>query len=222
MTRSHARHRQHGIIGYVPSIKMQAMIGYRSHIGSDYVVLLDFDSGVTHIEVPSIVIPYQDDARMRTYQPDFRVQRQPESTPEIILCASSYQSTNLSVRLLDSVRSWCTAHGSTLQFVTDSDVYRSPRLANIKLLRRFATDAPSPDLIATILGIVMERGNALTIAQLAEATHAPYEPAISAICYLAYHHMLIMPMNTEHLCGDSLVLPASEAYREGRHASASL
>lgn len=215
-------HRQQGFIGYVPSIKMGMMLGYRSHIGSDYAMLLDFDPAVHHIESPGITIPYQDGPRMNTCHVDFRVRRQDESIPQIIVCASSQEDTHVPLRLLDAARVWCTTHACTLHLITDRDVYGSPRLANIKLLRRFASEEPSTDLVATILGIVMEPGSTLTIAQLAEATRAPYEPAISAICYLAYHHMLVVPMNTEHLCGDSLVLPASEVYREGRHASASL
>jgi hypothetical protein len=215
-------HRQQGFIGYVPSIKMGTMLGYRSLTGSDYAMLLDFDPAVQRIESPSITIPYQDGPHMHTCHADFYVQRQHESRPQLVICASSQQNMHLSLQLVDAVRIWCTTHDYTLQLVTAGDVYSSPRLANIKLLRRFATDEPSPDLIATILGIVMERGGTLTMAQLAEATRAPYEPAISAICYLAYHHMLVVPMNTEHLCGDSAVFSASEAYGEGRHASASL
>lgn len=222
MVRNGLERHQQGMIGFIPSIKMGAMIGYRSRIGSDYVVLLDFDPKIRSIESSSTTIPYQDHQHMHTCRADFRIVHQDGLTPRLTLCVSSHQTSHLSIRLIDASQLWCATHGYILQFVTDNDIYSSPRLNNIKLLRRFADYDASPDLIATILGIITEVGPAVSIAQLAGATGAPFREAMSAIYYLTYHHTLTVPIDTEDLCGDSPITLQHQDDLEGSYAPVSL
>lgn len=196
-------------MGFFPSLTMDRMIGFRSSLIEDYLYLLDWSPDVVSIEDLNISIRYSDGRRFQSCHPDIRVVLATTQQPVVIM---GHQVSDLTddqaARRAEAVYEWCLEHSCTCRLITAADVQVGYRLTNIKMLRRFADYTVSPALTATIQSSLLLGGHSYTVAQLADTINVPYPTAMSAIFALAYQHQLLLPIDTELLCGDSRVLIA--------------
>jgi hypothetical protein len=182
------------------------MIGFHSSLVEDYLHLLDWFPDVTSIEALDFSITFSDGQRFHSCRPDLWVLLSSDPRPILIIAERRDDaSDNLTIRRLAAVQTWCSLHNHTFRYVTGSDVRTGHRLANVKLLRRFADYDPSPTLIAKLYSLLLSPSCVFTVAALAAALAPEYTTGVRVVFALAYQHRLALPVETEPICGDTFV-----------------
>lgn len=202
--------RRRGTKGKFPSLKMKRMIGYESLIELDCAYLLDYSAGVTSFQEQPFVIRYRNGSQTHRYTPDFYAVASGQQL--VIECKPQrYVYTEENQRIFLAARDWCAANQMHFLVVTDEMLRQGHRLENVKLLTDHARYVIDLDTTARLLGLVMNSGAPLTIAELMVAL-APSQPhsAIVPILHLSYHHQLHIPLDEAPITTQSTVtLPRS-------------
>ncbi len=183
------------VIGRFPSLKMKRMISFESLIECDFLYLLEYEPTVDRFYEQPLTIEYGLEGRTCRYTPDFQVvQRQSNRLVECKPAALVHTEDNR--RKFAAALEWCQAQGWEFCLVTDQDLRTGPRLANIKLLTRYARHVIRPEIKARVSALLHSASTALTVGNLAQAL-APSDPAsaLASILHLAFHHELWIAVN---------------------------
>jgi TnsA endonuclease N terminal len=136
------------IIGKFPSLKMGKTVWWESQLEQDYIYLLEFDPDVTSYQEQPQTISYTLNGKKRRYTPDFFVHR--GCKRQIIEVKPEDQITKeKNVLLFNSVAPIFNREGYEFTLVTEKAIRVQPRLANIKLLTRYARTPIDPQLQIT-------------------------------------------------------------------------
>ncbi|MBX3060837.1 MAG: TnsA endonuclease N-terminal domain-containing protein [Anaerolineae bacterium] len=197
--------RRKGIIGKVPSIKMNRMVAYESLLECDYIYLLDFDPSVTFFREQPFAIPYQWEGKKHRYTPDFHFLSGGkafviECKPQALLNEPGNEQK------WAAARQWCLSNGATFQVVTDTDIRQGCRLENVKLLADHARHVVTPATKARVFGLLHRARQPLSIAELMVSL-SPQHPqaSIASILHLAYHCEVHLAVDEAPITADSLV-----------------
>lgn len=204
------------IIGYFPSVKMRRNIQFESTIELDYCYILDYDKNVLSFEEQPLVIEGEIAGKRRKYTPDFRVQHQKQK--DIIVECKPFNMIDVkgNQQQFEIGRKWCEQEGLEYKIITDKELRTGHKLANIKVLWRFARQPVTADAKAYVFGLLNTAIQPLTIAELASKfTTSDFQAAMRIIYHMAYYQHVLMlidsvPLNLETL----VVLPHQRHYLE--------
>jgi hypothetical protein len=192
------------IIGHFPSLKMGRMVAFESLIERDYIYLLDYDPAVTEFGEQPLTIDYVEDGKKLHYTPDFKVEL--DGTTLLVECKpAKYVDTEDNQRKFAAGVAYCADCGWEFQVVTEEQIRAGFRLQNIKLVTRHARFKVQADFRSRVYS-VLKAHQEMSLGQLATAIDAANVPAAMAgLYYLAYRHMLVLPIDTEKVSENSVV-----------------
>lgn len=202
--------RKHGLNGLFPSFKTGRMVWFESFLERDFIQLLEFDPSVVTFAEQPLTLAYVHQGQPRHYTPDFHVQyaslRQVlvECKPTVFV---DHEDNPLKFA---AARAWCAERGWTFQVVTEVDARPQPRLANVKLLARYARLSVAPQVQSRVFAALVAEP-ALSLEQLAGRLD-PANPAaaLPSLLHLAARHAIALALDEAPLSAATPVtLPAS-------------
>lgn len=180
-------------VGKFPSIKLDRMVGYQSHIERDLIYLLDFDLAVTTYCEQPFSIHYKAENKTRRYTPDFCVTH--GTGTYLVECKHhDFLQPEVNRPKWQAARQWCTAQGARFVVVTDQVIRAGYLLENVKMLTDHARYPVDEATIVALLHAV-DAIPSLTIADLMR-TVAPEQPQaiMPAILNLVYRGFLSLSL----------------------------
>jgi hypothetical protein len=173
------------------------MVAFESTIERDCIYCLEFDPLVHSYEEQPLVITYPYRERLTTYTPDFLAQYRDRQ--RLLECKSEAQVDHPdNQRKFVAGRQWSHEHRCEYIVVTERDLRTGHRLANIKLLTRFARHPAPRDRLTRTLAMVTSQSTGLSIADLITAlgNATPDHVAQADIYHLLYRGALLTDMET--------------------------
>jgi hypothetical protein len=200
------------IIGHWRSLKMRALLPYRTELARDYMIVCDYERSVTEYRALPFSMDYYHDNQPHEFLPDLIVVR--DGVPTLVYCQDyeKWQTAEEKIGLgLATV--WCMERGCELEVVTHAQLSAGPYLRNITLLRTFAQqDAPHDEILA-VNAYLTSVGQPQSITTLArEIRGIPLSYGTSLVLHMAYHQMLSLPVHEEEIGPDTLVGLAADAH----------
>jgi hypothetical protein len=190
---------------------MKRMIAFESRIEWDYIFLLDYEQAVEWFEEQPLTIPYHYDGKELYYTPDFHAVRLGQHW--LIECkADKFVDSEENRRKFFAAAAWCEERAWVFQVVTGQEIRAGHCLENVKFLTKFARHSINPALKSHIDLKLLATRHPLTVADLAQEVR-PGNPdeAIPAIYHLAFHHQVVIPLDSQPISTASPVtLPAPE------------
>lgn len=190
------------IIGKFPSLKMKRAIAFESTIERDYLYVLDYEAEVTHFEGQPLVIRYEHAGKPLRYTPDFHIVQAGRDV--LVECKpASRVADEDNQRKFSAGRRFAAERGWEFQVVTDEALRAGARLANIKLLRRYAChQAIRPEIKGGLYALLRAMPEMSTISQIQAAAKFPPAIVLAALLHMAYHHEVVIPLD-ESLISDT-------------------
>ena len=183
MTVRQVRHHGGNIIGVFPSLKVGRGMPYESTIERDLLFFLEFSPTVqTYAMQPLTIQGVDADGKPRSYTPDVLVTSTTGKT--LIECKpaalSSHPHTRQQVTLGEA---WAAENQCAFLLVTDVELRTGPKLANLRLLWRYARWPVAQKPIALCRDLLLKHPAGLPFAELA-AHIAPHVPSGSAPAHI--------------------------------------
>ena len=195
------------MIGHFPSLKMKRMVAFESLIEQDYLYVLDYEREVDSYEEQPLIIEYIWQGKIRHYTPDFHAVRNQHH--ELVECKpQSRLHTEENQRKFVAARQWCQESGWNFSIVTDGALRNGPRLANIKILTRYARLTIDPNSRQRAL-VYLQQIPSPTLAETAHILN-PTDPrqGIATLLCLAFHHQINLSLITATISPETrLTLP---------------
>ena len=198
------------MIGRFPSLKLERMVAFESLIEQDYLYVLDYERDVSYYEEQPLTIEYLWQGKTLRYTPDFHAvwaqhHKLVECKPRVRLDIEENQ------RKFAIAHQWCQENGWTFSVVTDDELRHGPRLANIKLLTRYARLNVAPSMFNQVeryLHISQTPQTLLNVAHLL----VPDAPAqgVAILLHLAFHHRIDVPVTTAPISASTQISLATE------------
>jgi len=198
------------IIGRFPSLKLRRMVAFESLIEQDYLYILDYERDVHEFQEQPFSIEYIWQDKARHYTPDFQVTRQQGQA--LVECKPlAFVTTEENQRKFGVAQKWCLEHGWSFLVVTDQELRSGSRLANIKLLTRYARLEVEPAVKIRVMEQIHKAQDPPTLQSLAQALF-PSQPqqGVAVLLHLAFHHQISLPLSVGPLCPDTPIAAAQE------------
>ena len=141
VTRSHAR-----IVGFFPSVKMNAMVPWESGIEADHFCLLETDNSVISYMAQPHTLVCTADGAVHRYTPDAQVNSADGETKFVEVKRQVEARRLENQERFASITAAYRGLGASFEVVTDEEIRREPRLSNAKLLLSCAAYSPEPEL----------------------------------------------------------------------------
>jgi hypothetical protein len=200
LTKRQVRHGGGGnFIGYFCSLKMDRMVCFESLLERDLIFLLDFDANVLSYEAQPFSLPVRSNGRRRSYTPDFLIYTKSgkllvEVKPTQFVDKPGNRTKFRAADRLCESRAW------KFQILTEKEIRRGCRLANVKKLTQYARLPVDLLLEAKILSTLGEAPVPLSIEKLLEILcgDKPGE-LVAAIYRLAFFHKVNLHLDEARL-----------------------
>jgi TnsA endonuclease N terminal/TnsA endonuclease C terminal len=199
------------VTGAFSSAKADRVIGFESTLEKEYMLLLDFDEQVERYEeqpvrvpVPGVARGYVVDLLVHFCSPD----RPPELT-EVKTEADLERKRDDYRPKFAAAEAFCQDRGWSFVIKTDKDI-RTPRLKNLKFLRRYRNAEPSKEQTALVLAWLESKGGRSTSETLATSlapTANERAPQLPVIWNLLLTGRLCTDLNTDMPVDVPLWLP---------------
>lgn len=193
----HPRNWGGNIIGSFPSLKRGQPVPYESTIERDLLFFLEYDPTVLLYEMQPLTITITDeDGTTHRYTPDVQIIRTTgrelvECKPAALLDRSDAQ------RQITIGQAWAEVNDHDFVVVTDKDLRTGPRLANLKLLWRYARLAAPYTVLVRCRDVLAAYPNGLPFATLhALLDSTTLSQTLPPYLYsLLFHHVLIADLD---------------------------
>ncbi len=198
------------MIGRFPSLKLGRMVAFESLIEQDYVYVLDYEPDVIGFEEQPFSIQYDWQGKWHKYTPDFHVIR--DTRHEIVECKpQALVTSDENQKKFMVAQRWCRERGWTLVVVTDLELRTGPRLANIKLLTRYARMEVAPEIHHQAKEILADLSKPHLLFET--GCHIdPHDPrrGVGVLLHLAYHHRIQITLSKAPISDHSQIWLAEE------------
>jgi len=201
--------RTHGLNGLFPSLKTGRMVWYESFLERDFIYLLEFDPGVVTFAEQPLTLEYTHAGKARHYTPDFQVQYAPERQVMVEIKPAAFLEQQDNPLKFAAARAWCAERGWTFRVVTEVDARPQPRLANLKLLARYARLSVAPQVQSRVFAALVAESE-LSLERLAQRLE-PADPAaaVPSLLHLATRHAIALALDEAPLSlATRVTLPA--------------
>jgi hypothetical protein len=206
LTKRQVRHGGGGnFIGHFCSLKMDRMVSFESLLERDLIFLLDFDANVLGYEEQPFSLPVRSNGRRRSYTPDFLIYTKSgkllvEVKPTQFVDKPGNRTKFRAAERLCESRAW------KFQILTEKEIRRGCRLANVKLLTQYARFPVDLHLEAKILSTLGEATVPLSIEKLLEIGRGDKRgELLTAIYRLAFFQMVDLHLDEAPLSISSRV-----------------
>ena len=141
------------------------MIGFEGLLEKDYMLLLDFDPAVSDYEEQPIRIPVP--KVPQGYVVDLKVNYHSQSTELVEVKPQHYLDKHAQkyAPKFEAAHSYCAERGWRFVIQTEHDI-RTPRLSNLKFLRRYRTVQPEEHQREALLRCMTQSGGHSTSDEL--------------------------------------------------------
>ncbi len=205
--------RGRNMIGHFPSLKLGRMVAFESLIEQDYLYVLDYETEVTWFEEQPLTIAYTWQEKPYEYTPDFHVMR--STGHELVECKPTvFVNKTENQRKFAAAREWCQQQGWSFSIVTDQDLRKGCRLANIKLLTRYARFKLSPELLEQAQSHMREINRPIPLLEAGRCL-APEHPSqgMAALFHLAFYHRVGIDLDDHPITEQDLIWSTKEPTR---------
>ena len=207
--------RTHGLNGLFPSLKTGRMIWFESFLERDFIYWLEFDPSVVTFAEQPFTLAYQHLGKTRRYTPDFHVRYAAEQDVLVECKPTVFVETEENQLKFSAAQAWCAERGWSFRVVTEADVRQEPRLANIKLLMRYARLGVTPQIQSQVFA-ALAAASRLSLGQIARLLE-PADPtaAVPGVLHLAARHTIAVALDDAPLSLETWVtLPSSATSEE--------
>jgi len=193
------------IIGRFPSLKLERMVDFESLIERDFIYVLDFEQDVEMFIEQPLSIEYEQAGRILHYTPDFWIIK--TGQPILVECKPEKRvDLPENQRKFAAAQRWCGARGWQYQVVTEEQLRRGPRLANIRLLTQFARYNIQSEVKSRIRTWLTATSGPVTIADLMVKVNPEQPDSVKIpIYHMAFHHELSLRLDEAPLSLNSSV-----------------
>ena len=117
-------------------------------------------------------------------------------------------------RKFAAAREWCQQQGWSFSIVTDQDLRKGCRLANIKLLTRYARFKLSPELLEQAQSHMREINRPIPLLEAGRCL-APEHPSqgMAALFHLAFYHRVGIDLDDHPITEQDLIWSTKEPTR---------
>ena len=201
------------VIGKFPSLKMRRMIAFESLLERDFIYLLEYDAQVTWYEEQPVTIEYQHVGKTKHYTPDFHLVEQGRDV--LVECKpEKFADREETRRKATIARKWRAQHGWEFRIVVDNQVRAGFRLQNIKLLIQYARQKVNPVLKGRIYTVLQESGGQMQMSEIVRTIPVEQGARVeNAILYMAFHHQVMVQLDTAPLSKETFICLAMEENR---------
>jgi hypothetical protein len=208
--------RTHGLNGLFPSLKTGRMVWFESFLERDFIHLLEFEPGVVSFTEQPLTLAYLHQGKARHYTPDFHVQLESQCQFLVECKPAAFLDHQDNPLKFAAARAWCAERGWTFRVVTEAEARPQPRLANVKLLARYARLSVAPQLQSRAFAVLLA-APALSLGQLARQL-APADPvsALPGLLHLAAHHAITLDLDQAPLSPATRVALPAQLVSNGR------
>ena len=187
--------RKHGLNGLFPSLKTGRMVWFESFLERDFIHLLEFDPDVVSFAEQPLTLEYLHQGKTRKYTPDFHVQYAAQRQVLVECKPTVFVDREDNQIKFAAGQAWCAERGWAFRVVTEADIRREPRLANVKLLGRYARLHVAPQVQSRVFA-ALAASPGLSLGHLARLLE-PANPvmALPALLHLAARHTLALALD---------------------------
>lgn len=200
-------HRGGNMIGRFPSLKLERMVAFESLLEQDYLYVLDYERDVLLYEEQPFTVEYLWRDKIRRYTPDFHVTR--AERHELVECKPAARvDAEENQRKFAAARQWCRESGWRFVVVTDEALRNGHRLANIKLLTRYARLAVTPQITHQITQHLQNAPSPITLLEMARFWFPQHpQQGMAALLHLAFHHQIALSLTVGPISGSTPIMP---------------
>lgn len=201
-------HRGGNMIGRFPSLKLKRMVVFESLIEQDYLYVVDYERDVLHYEEQPLTVEYLWQNKTRRYTPDFLVRR--AKRHELVECKPAARvDDEENQRKFAAARQWCRENSWMFIVVTDEALRSGHRLANIKLLTRYARLTVTPQIIYQATQHLQDAPSPITLLEMARFLFPQYtHVGMTTLLCLAFHHQIALSLTAGPISDNTQVYPA--------------
>ena len=212
----HLTRRTHGLNGLFPSLKTGRMVWFESFLERDFIHLLEFEPSVISFTEQPFTLEYGHQGKTRRYTPDFHVQLASQRQVVVECKPTAFLEHQDNPLKFAAARAWCAERGWAFRVVTEGDVRPQPRLANIKLLARYARLRVAPQVQSQAFAALVAEP-AMDLGQLAQRL-APTDPAaaLPGLLHLAARHAIALDLDQAPLSPATRVTLPARLIDDGR------
>jgi hypothetical protein len=196
--------------GYFPSLKLGRMVAFESLIEQDYLYVLEYEPEVLTFEEQPLSISYEWQGKQLKYTPDFLVVW--ATSHQLVECKPvAMVSTEENQRKFTVALDWCQKKGWTFVVVTDQELRSGYRLANIKLLTRYARVEIAPEIPQQVKSLLVDPSKRHTLLEIGRQLE-PNDPGhgVTLLLHLAFHHRIQMSLSSAPITEHSQIWLAEE------------
>lgn len=208
-------HRKHGLNGLFPSLKTGRMVWFESFLERDFIYWLEFEPSVITFAEQPFTLEYPHLGKTRRYTPDFHVRYAPKRDVLVECKPTAFVETEENQLKFRAAEAWCAEQGWSFRVVTEADVRQEPRLANIKLLVRYARLGISPQVQSRVFAALAATPR-LSLGQIARLLE-PADPmaGMPGVLHLAARHTIAVALDDAPLSLETWVTLPSSTRGEG-------
>lgn len=182
------------VTGLFSSHKTGEMLAFESPLEKDYLLLLEFDDQVEHFEPQPVRIPIP--GAGKSYVPDVLVRFKPSASgdsrpPQVTEVKATWdlqKNADKYAPKFEAAANYAAEREWLFTIKTEEDI-RTPRLANLKFLRRYRNHEPAHGHLPLILDELAAVGGWATSEELL-AKLAPAEDARMALLPSLWHMLI--------------------------------
>jgi hypothetical protein len=207
--------RKHGLNGLFPSLKTGRMVWYESFLERDFIHVLEFDPSVVTFAEQPLTLAYAHQDKTRHYTPDFHVHY---ASPRHVLVEckpTAFVEREDNQIKFAAARAWCAERGWCFRVATEADIRQEPRLANVKLLARYARLNVAPQIQSRVFAALATSPD-LSLGQLARRLE-PANPvaALPDLLHLAARHAIALALEDAPLSLETRAMLPAPLVAEG-------
>lgn len=202
--------RGRNMIGLFPSLKLGRMVAFESLIEQDYLYVLDYETEVTWFEEQPLTISYAWQEKSYEYTPDFHVTR--PTGHELVECKPTvFVQKTENQRKFAAAQEWCQQQGWSFSIVTDQALRKGYRLANIKLLTRYARFKLSPELLEQAQAYLQNKTGPIPLLEAGRYL-VPEHPAqgMAALFHMAFYQRIGIDLDDHAITEQDLIWSMKE------------
>ncbi len=178
--------------GTFPSLKMPKAVPYIGILCRELLYFLEFDTEVLRYESqPFAINSWTDKGKAVQYWPDYIIER--TTGMELVKCVPArYVATPSFQQEHQVMQQWADTHEYDFLLVTDVELRRGYRLANLQLLWRYARVSIPPQLVTKCHAYLGQAFDQRTFGELAQHLDPTpgYRTQLPYIYALAFRHIL--------------------------------
>jgi TnsA endonuclease N terminal/TnsA endonuclease C terminal len=196
------------VTGGFSSQKVGQQLGFESILEKELMLLLEFDANVERFEEQPVRVPVP--GVRQGYVPDLLVHYKGDRPTELVEVKTQAYLDRYAAEYAPkfaAAGSYCDERGWLFVKYTEQDI-RTPRLSNLKFLRRYRNIEPTQDEVDQVLARLPGNGQSSTETILQSFPQEEREAWLPVLWHMVLTHQLITNLDAELPVDVAVQLPA--------------